>query len=129
MSRYIILVAVLVIILGAHATAVSGGYYNTYWWLDIVLHMAGGAWVAGASFVYLKLRRRASIFLSLCVFAVVWETLEFFLNTPFFGVGEAHIDDPLWILDTIKDFIVGISAGWIMTLLLIRQNRYNKTNA
>lgn len=119
MSRYIILLAALVVILGAHAVAVSREYYIAYWWLDIVLHAAGGIWIASASFVYLKLRSRTTIFLSLCFFATAWETLEFFLNTPFFGIDEAHIGDPLWILGTIKDLVVGVSAGWVTTLLLI----------
>jgi len=126
--RYLILIASLAAILTAHSVAADTGYYNTFWWLDIVLHAAGGAWVAYFSFVVFCARSRALIFMFVLLFGGAWEILEFFLDTPFFGVNEANIRDPIWFLDTLTDLTVDVVAGFLFSLLIISKSGYNKTD-
>jgi len=128
MLRYLILIASLAAILTAHSIAVHNGHYNTFWWLDIVLHAAGGAWVAYFSFVVFRARSRAQIFMFVLLCGGAWEMLEFFLDIPFFGVNEAHIRDPIWLLDTLTDLTVDVVAGFLFSLLVIRKSRYNTTD-
>lgn len=124
MLRYLILIASLVVILTAHGIAVENGYYNTFWWFDNVLHAAGGAWVAYLSLIVFRARSRAQIVMFVFLCGGMWEILEFFLNTPFFGVNEAHIRDPIWLLDTLTDLVVDVIAGFLFSLLVIRKSRY-----
>ncbi|HEY4477002.1 MAG TPA: hypothetical protein VJB56_00040 [Candidatus Paceibacterota bacterium] len=128
MLRYLILVSSLVAILVAHSVAVENGYYNTFWWLDNVLHAAGGAWVAHFALIVFGARSRAQIVLFVFLCGGAWEILEFFLNTPFFGVNEANIRDPIWLLDTLTDLTVDVVAGFLFSLLIISKSGYNKTD-
>ncbi|MEK9166136.1 MAG: hypothetical protein AAB846_00185, partial [Patescibacteria group bacterium] len=78
----------LVVIMAAHAWAVINAGYFYVWWLDIVLHFAGGFWLASLS-IFILWGRYAREFprrplLSLLTLVslvslggVVWEFFEF----------------------------------------------------
>lgn len=51
-SRFpITLAAALFLILASHFIGLAEDWYHIFWWYDIPMHIAGGAWVA-AAFLY-----------------------------------------------------------------------------
>lgn len=125
--RAILLIVSLTALLGLHAASVSPehDWYNTFWWLDIVMHFAGGLWVAFFFLTIMPLGRSFFLVVFAACVGVVWEALEYFLNVPFFGVGEARFADSLWILDTLSDLFFDILAASIAAIV---KYRYTKVN-
>ncbi len=122
-----LLAIVLAVILGLHAASIipEHNWYNQFWWLDWILHFAGGAWV---TCLLLALVPRVPVFINISfVFAVsfLWEVLEYIFDIPFFGAGEASFADSLWILDTLIDIVIAMVAAAIVGALA---NRYTKSN-
>jgi len=114
-------------ILGLHILGITPerDWYNQFWWLDWILHFAGGAWVA---LMYVTLVRRPHPVLIVAftfVIGFVWEVLEYYYNIPFFGVGEASFADSLWILDTLIDLTLDVSAA---VLVAVFADRYTRDN-
>ena len=113
-------VAGLVIISVLHAVSLSLYLYWFYWWLDTVMHLLGGAWVALATvwfFRYFDFYKKLSfdrriIFISLCVLAVaiLWELFEFFV-----GHVDPSIGRDYWI-DTSIDVIAGVLGGLLIAI-------------
>jgi hypothetical protein len=100
--------------------------YTKIWWLDNTLHIAGGFFIAAFYRAFIS-KKSFSLFCAFLVVVVgIWEVLEFFLNGPFFGAEEARLSNPIWVLDTIKDMLVGIVSSilWWKAASL-----YNKANA
>ena len=50
---YLFLTALLILILATHALALGGFLSYGIWWLDLVLHFAGGTWLGVFVFWYL----------------------------------------------------------------------------
>lgn len=125
--RLILLSLSLVAILGLHMVSITAEYnwYNEFWWLDWILHFAGGAWVAVFSLVFKRRAQPLAVVAFAFFVGIGWEVLEYVFNVPFFGVGEASFGDSLWILDTLMDLFFDVSAAMLVALLA---NRYTKGN-
>lgn len=117
----------LVAILGLHAVSIMPQYnwYNQFWWLDWILHFAGGAWMT-LFFLVLRPRTQSLVVIGFVFFVGIgWEMLEYMFSVPFFGVGEASFADSLWILDTLMDLFFDVSAAMLVAVFA---NRYTKGN-
>ncbi|MEK7650133.1 MAG: hypothetical protein AAB367_04235 [Patescibacteria group bacterium] len=117
----------LVAILGMHVASISPerDWYNSFWWLDLVLHFAGGAWVACLFLVFVRYTNPLAVIFFATIVALCWEILEYQYNVPFFGVGEASFADSLWILDTIIDIALAVTAATIVAVLASRYTKHN----
>ena len=125
--RIALLLISLIAILGMHVASISPehDWYNSFWWLDLILHFAGGAWVACLFLAFARNANPFVVVLFTVIAALLWELLEYQYNVPFFGVGEASFADSLWILDTIIDVALAITAATIVAVLA---SRYTKRN-
>ncbi len=126
-SRLGVLLLSLVAILGLHAASIMPEYdwYNQFWWLDWILHFAGGAWVASLFLVVRANTQSLTVIGFVFFVGIGWEVLEYMFSVPFFGVGEASFSDSLWILDTLMDLFFDVSAAVLVVMLA---NRYTKSN-
>jgi hypothetical protein len=125
--RFGALLLSLTVILGLHVISVTTEYnwYNQFWWLDWMLHFAGGAWAAYLFIVLSRYRQLLAVVSFVFLVGIGWEVLEYMFDVPFFGVGEASFSDSLWILDTLKDLFCAVAAALLVALLA---NRYTKDN-
>ena len=88
------------------------------------MHTFGGFWVA---WLLLSARRGLSaslLVLLILLIGVLWEALEFFFISPWFG-WTPRVNDPIWLLDTLSDLAVDMGAG---LLLWVTVSFYNKDN-
>jgi|GEM_PF-1266915 len=117
----------LAAILGTHALGITPerNWYNQFWWLDWILHFAGGAWVALMFTVSTRRARPISIISFVFAAGFLWEVLEYYYNIPFFGVGEASFSDSLWILDTLIDLGLDVGAAVLVAVFVDRYTRDN----
>lgn len=126
LSKFLVTLFVAIVIV--YVVALWFGLFNTVWWLDIVMHIAGGVWVGGLFFViftgvvrheaythpveYLKV---LVLVIAFAVFVgVLWEFFEFIL-THITGV-------PLQgnVADTMKDLLMDIVGGAGAGMVLLR---------
>lgn len=126
-SRIALLGIALIVILGIHTLGITPerNWYNQFWWLDWILHFAGGAWVALMYVVSTRHPRPVSIVAFTFIVGFVWEVLEYYYNVPFFGVGEASFADSLWILDTLIDLALDTGAAVLVAVFADRYTRGN----
>lgn len=108
------LVLALVLILGANAWAIASFGYYKIWWLDIVLHLAGGFWVGLLAFWYVFLQREWTShefprwvwvvgFVSFAVLVgVFWEFFQFGFDYLLEGYFSA-LPTQLGLADTLSD--------------------------
>lgn len=111
-------------------------YYSWYWrisWFDMLMHFAGGAWLAGVAIWWRFFSgkfsgeipqnfARAALFGIGAAFVIGlgWEIYESFVSF----LVEGHIND---ILDTISDLVFDMLGGVLMTILM--QTRVKKSYA
>ena len=90
-----------------------------------MLHAVGALFLVALYKIFV--RRRS--FLGFCIFLIVagfiWEVFEFFFNGPLFGVEEARLNNPIWLLDTIKDLLVDLIAGMLWWQVISKYNKHN----
>lgn len=123
--RVLLSISAIGLLLLANAFAIEHYLFWKIWWLDIVFHVIGGSLIAA---LVLSLYSRISLFSLLLISACIggiWEALEFFITIPFFGIGEGRVTDPIWMLDTIKDFIIDVCASAFVWIAI---RAYNKTH-
>ncbi len=90
-----------------------------------MLHAVGALFLFALYKVFV--RRRS--FFGFCVFLIIagslWEVFEFFFNGSLFGVEEARLGNPIWLLDTIKDLLVDLIAGMLWWQVISKYNKHN----
>ena len=132
---YIPFIGILVII-SILVVAQFAKFTEGLWWYDMVLHFLGGAWIA-TLFVYI-FKIKSSLFNDRGVFlfnlivvvsfvalvGVAWEIWEFLVDTLIISGGVYGFQDPL--ADTIKDLIMDILGGIVMTSYLWKKLFTNK---
>ena len=131
-SVWLVLAAVSVI-LGVHIFSIFQDFYVTLWWLDIILHTAGGAWVALAFFYF---QRRHVILFSALPFlfslimvagfvmpvGVAWEWLEFGFDY-IFVPEDAAWRAQLGLVDTMGDLLADLAGGVLMGVCFLLKRR------
>jgi hypothetical protein len=112
-------VGVFLVLAPSFLYAAAHGYFQTYWWLDIVMHTLGGMWAGyiGAWFaVMMKEKPRLRYFvLGALVLGACVEVLEYFTDfgrNPFMS----------YPVDTTKDMVVDILGGLFAGYLFRRNN-------
>lgn len=118
----LILLTIIAAIGAVHYLALWYEWYGTVWWIDIPLHLLGGAFI-GVLFVYLVAVRRdilgktdALSFLVLGVgfvalIGILWEFYEFWADV-WFLKKYALNEFPGWIhADTLKDLLNDLIGG------------------
>jgi hypothetical protein len=132
-----IVLASVVAILSLHATAVVQEWYITLTWIDIVLHVLGGAWVA-LVFFYVQTRVAQGIerimpwwfFLALALgfvmlVGVAWEWFEYGFDF-FFAKENFAWRAQLGLTDTMGDLFADLVGGVIIAILvMIWQNLHS----
>lgn len=97
-----------------HYLAVQTALYWTYPWFDIVMHFWGGILLVFGTFslrmigLFTRRPRKREIFIIAFIAIIAWEIFE-----QSAGVTSA----PIYILDTIKDIVVGfigVLVGYVM---------------
>ncbi len=114
-------------ILVLHVMSIVLLWYTRIWWIDVLLHILGGAWVALAFFYvqrhfapHLRESVPPLIHLVLAVgvvmlVGVMWEWLEFAFDYFFFPEKfgfRAQLGLPDTMGDLLSDFIGGLALGW-----------------
>ena len=121
-------------IAGFHLAATYFAWYYAFPWIDIPMHIAGGAWIA-ALLYYLAVDRlaiftagewRKLLFFGVATVALVgvaWEFYEILLDlyvlkayTLFDAPGGLHFD-------TLKDLFDDLAGGAVMLSVLVRRRR------
>lgn len=122
-SAVSVLIGVLAILCG-HIFSVLGGWYILYPWVDIPLHVAGGAWTALAFFYlqrkYVLLFSALPFLFSLILVAgfvmlvgVGWEWFEFGFDY-IFVPEHAEWRAQLGLVDTMGDLLADILGGMVV---------------
>ncbi len=121
------------LILGIFFFNLLAGYLHLYfliWWLDIPVHMLGGAWVALTTLVvyfrsqYIKRKDHNPLFVVMCavsstlVIGLGWEVYEFVVD-------RAMDINALQLSDTLKDLCDDLVGGLLATWIFIKRG-YNK---
>ena len=123
LTRSVFVFITFVAILGGHVFLVLTNLYALWWWADVVMHIFGGLWVGLAMTTLFPRISFVQYVASLFIFGIGWEVLEFFFNTPLFGVNEANPADPIWILDTLTDLVNDVWSGLFFWYLRWAYNR------
>ncbi|MDP2676808.1 MAG: hypothetical protein Q8O83_03930 [bacterium] len=131
-----ILLGSLIGIFGVHIIALVESLYYTFWWLDIVLHFAGGFWAGSFLFYlyYYSFRESFRASFPLAVFIIVsgaafvgigWEIFEFAMDAihvPFLGIG---LSGKALLADTLLDLIMDVAGALFAALFFL----WRKTHA
>lgn len=111
-------------ILIIHIIATFAGWYESFWWFDIPMHLIGGAGVALSSYHLLQDYDKRNQFDSqsvalkiliitgfVAIAAVCWEFMEFTLDT--------YVNTNLQpgIADTMKDLANGLTGGGLVAVI------------
>lgn len=114
------LVWLLVALAGAMLTlvlntwALSDHVYWTHRWVDIPMHMLGGATIGALLAGILERPRIVIFFSSIFVAAVSWEVFEYFFNLAVEGSGRTYV------FDTAYDLLNG-AVGAALAYLVARK--------
>lgn len=121
----------LIFMIVAHAFSVWLLFYRNIWWIDIVLHTLGGAWVATLFFLmkntyaprlpstmpswfYLMLACGAVILIG-----VAWEWFEYSFDI-LFAAKNAAWRAQLGLPDTMGDLLADFIGGLVLSAYIIR---------
>ena len=133
-----IIVFLIVIIAIIHITAYYFHLYLELWWIDMMMHFLGGAWVAAfilwaiffSGFFNLKssvgtvenkntlLEFLLIAFVTVLFIGVVWELFEFKAGLSFFSPITLSVKG-YW-QDTISDVILDLGGGLVMSMYLYK---------
>ena len=105
---------ILLLVLYLHVNGIYSGWYNTFFFFDVIVHFLGGVGIAlSAFFVFKHLKY---IILTTIICAIIWELFEI------------HYDIagwPLWTLsyyiDRIKDLSMGTLGAITVCLIIINR--------
>lgn len=124
-----------------HVVSIWQSWYTHIWWMDIVLHVLGGAWIALA-FFYVKniyvpgLGEGMPILLYLVIavgvamlVGVVWEWFEYAFDFFFFYTQRFTFRAQLGLTDTMGDLFSDFIGGAIAALYGIMRERARRPYA
>lgn len=135
MSGKIIFV-LLILILTMHGVGIWYTWYHTIWWIDNIMHIMGGVWIALLFFFEKKNRLPAFgrhlpfwfyffLIISVVMFVgVVWEWFEYLVDILFF-TEKAEFRAQLGLPDTMSDLIMDLIGGAVTTFYVISRERKN----
>lgn len=130
-----LLVLLLAVILAAHVWAMANSGYFYVWWLDIVLHFAGGFWLA-AIVIFFFLEKHSSEFpkrrdLSFLILVsmvslggILWEFFEFGYDV-FFARPPVLPLAQLGQGDTMGDLFLDLLGAGVAHFLFLKNNKRN----
>jgi uncharacterized membrane protein YjdF len=113
---------IFVLIMSAHIWASITSAYFFIWWFDVVMHFAGGFWVAMLALFLIREHSFDNLILLWLVLGLVmligvaWEFMEFGLNH-FVGGWAERIFYQTNIEDTLGDLIADICGGLVAFIL------------
>lgn len=127
-------------ILIVHVVGSLLAWYDVIWWLDIVMHFAGGAWVALTSLYFYisiwKIFPPQTKFLpvlvvtlaSVALIGVLWEFYEYLMDVYKFKLHPLNFaPNPQALPDTLVDLVNDLLGGLLVVILYFisskRQNR------
>ena len=117
----------MILILLVHGWALLTSAYFYIWWLDLLLHAAGGFW-AGALGLYIFRETFLSGFLRMlaavgfaALVGILWELLEFGVNQVWETLGRIAFLQPS-LRDTMADLLADL-AGSFFTFFLSRNSK------
>lgn len=124
------LLGVLAFLLTVHAWALVNAGYFYVWWLDIVLHFAGGFWLASLLIFFLWKnygdelpKRRVLSFAVLVSMAalggIFWEFFEFGYDTFFGGALVLQFGQG----DTMSDLFLDILGAGVAHFIFLKNNK------
>ncbi len=122
------LVWFLIGLLLVHGWALITSAYFYIWWLDLLLHLAGGFWVGGLG-IYLFRKTPLSKFLFLlavvsfaALIGVLWELFEF-ITYQLWGTLGYRIFFQLGLEDTLGDLLSDLVGGALAAILFRREEK------
>ncbi|MDO8536705.1 MAG: hypothetical protein Q7R94_00455 [bacterium] len=136
--KKIILLA-FIIIIAIHIAGNFFGWYEAVPWLDIPMHIAGGAWVGLLFFYVFGVRKKIfnsgnNFYFLICglgfaaLIGVLWEFYEFAMDiliwksyTPWATPGHIHFDT---LIDLFND-LIGAFVAIVLLLIFSRKNSKN----
>ena len=115
--RYIMtaLLAVLVFLTYFDIFYFGGAVNNRPWYMDMVMHVLGGGFIAAALLSYKTDLSPLRVLVLVLVVALGWEIFEYFVNI---FVGSAQ--DP--VSDTVSDLVLGLT-GAALAVFSFREKR------
>lgn len=118
----------LIGLLLVHGWALITSAYFYIWWLDLLLHLAGGFWV-GSVGIYLFRKTPLSNFLFLLVvvsfaalIGVLWEFFEF-MTDPLWRTLGREVFFQLGLEDTLGDLLSDLVGGALAAILFRREEK------
>lgn len=120
----VFLLALVVGILVLHILSIIYDWYHAYWWIDIILHLLGGAWVA-TLFFYVQERYVPSFVAMPWWFSIVvvvsfvmlvgvgWEWFEYWFDY-FVAKDNFVLRAQLGLADTMGDLLADLVGGLIV---------------
>lgn len=97
-----------------HNLAFQYFWYWRFWWLDVLMHISGGFFVAGAIYLSeVRIKLYAVVGVSFLV-SVLWELFELVAGVSY---------SPSYTLDTSLDLLCGIFGTLLMCAIMERWHR------
>lgn len=136
--KYILIL--LAVIMSTHVWAViNDGYYNM-WWLDIVLHFAGGLFIGLIFILFIQKSKTLpvsvwtwfTLFVAISSFGVFiglqWEFFEFLFDK-FILDGTDMLPAQLGMQDTMSDFFLDWMGALFAGVLFLTTDLWKKRNS
>ncbi len=125
--KKIFLFAIIFLIFIFHAWGLYSSAYYYVWWLDNLLHLAGGFWLGLLAIYFISEQEsdfngypEAFLFLIIISFSalggILWEFFEFGLDT--ISINRGLMLSQLGVADTMSDLFLDISGAFAASLLL-----------
>lgn len=126
----------LIFMIVAHAFSVWLLFYHNIWWIDIMLHTLGGAWVATLFFLLKntyapRLSSTAPLWFYLVLacgvvmlIGVAWEWFEYTFDI-LFAAENAAWRAQLGLPDTMGDLLADLIGGLVLSVYIISRERRN----
>lgn len=127
-----IIIVSLILILAFHFFANLFNWYNAIWWLDVVMHLVGGGWVALTS-TYILFNGEKSRLLNhtqriilivglVALVGVFWEFYEYLSDVYLLKVHPLTLaPNPSLLPDTLKDLFNDLVGGAIVAFISARK--------
>jgi len=131
-NKILKIIVFLIVLIGIiHVTAYYFHLYLELWWIDMLMHFLGGAWVAAFSlwFIFfsniLNIKRENNLssflvtaFCAVLLVGIGWEIFEFKAGLSFFS--PLTLSTRGYWMDTISDLILDLIGGMFVALYFYR---------
>ena len=130
-----LVLGIVTVILAVHVTAIFYGWYTSlWWWVDVVLHTAGGAWIALVFFYAeqrykLDFQRMSPLFVIVLALGfvmlagVAWEWFEYGFDY-FFVKEKIEWRAQRGLPDTMGDLFADFAGGLLVSLYVVWKKKY-----